>query len=736
MIFKINFALLLFIAALSPAYLQAQQTTPVDTTKHKEYNIQEVNVTGVRSLKGMGHLSDVVDGIIYAGKKTEVLLLDSIDANTAQSNPRQLLGRLPGAVFSETEGSGFPSNGIGFRGVNPVQSIETNTRQNGYNISSDLFGYNESYFLPPLEAVDRIEVIRGAASLQFGPQFGGAINYIIKQAPQDKPFEFNTEQTVGSYGFFNSYNSIGGTYKGFSYFGYFDYSNAKGWRPNSDYRQFNGYARLQYAFNEKVKLGVEYTAMQNRIHMAGGLDDAEFNADPAASYRARNWISTPWNIVAVTLDARITDKVSFSWKTAYTHSARNLVWRNEDGGPGTLDTINPLTNQYDNREVEREQFDNITSEARIAVHYNLGKTENTLAGGIRFYYAHLGRFEDGTGTTGTDFNLSIDSSGWGTDLNFTTLNFAPFVENVFHITSKFSVTPGFRFEYIHSTVGGYTDDYGGPAEAVTGGRNRYLPLAGLGLQYNATSTTQLYANISQAYRPMDYDAITPLGSTSEIDPHLKDAYGFNSDIGFRGTVKNYLSFDVNAFFLLYNNTIGLEEKIDSLGQEYTLRTNVANSIHTGAETYIEVFPVKMLTNSNRFGQFSFYNSFSFVHAKYDEGIYKGNFVENAPQFIERLGATYAIQNFSVTFNFSYTSSCFTDAGNTVYSEDATVGKIPSYMVMDISASYKFLKRFNIKAGINNLANKNYFTLRTDEYPGPGIIPSIARSYYIGIGARF
>ena len=157
----------------------AQQ--PADTTAIglKVQEMKEISITGVRSLKGMGHLNDVVDGIIYAGKKTEVLLLDSIDANTAQSNPRQLLGRLPGAVFSETEGSGFPSNGIGFRGVSPVQSIETNTRQNGYNISSDLFGYNEAYYLPTLEAVDRIEVIRGAASLQFGP-----LTILLNKHPQ------------------------------------------------------------------------------------------------------------------------------------------------------------------------------------------------------------------------------------------------------------------------------------------------------------------------------------------------------------------------------------------------------------------------------------------------------------------------------------------------------------------------------------------------------------------------
>jgi Fe(3+) dicitrate transport protein len=719
---------LLFINLLSNA-----QTAD---TSSKTLNLNEVNIIGVRSLKGLGHLTDEGNCLIYAGKKTEVLLLDSIDANTAQNNPRQLLGRLPGAVFSETEGSGFPSNGIGFRGVNPVQSIETNTRQNGYNISADLFGYNEAYFLPPLEAVEQIQVIRGAASLQFGPQFGGAINYIVKEAPKARPFEFTSEQTAGSYGFFNSFNSIGGTYKGFNYYGYFDFSTAQGWRANSDYRTYDGYLHLGYKINDRIKIGAEYTAMQNRIHMAGGLDDAQWAADPRASYRSRNWLSSPWNIVALTLDAKISDRVSFSWKNAYMHSSRNLVWRNEDGGPRTLDTINPLTNHYDTREVEREQFDNITSEARLSIHYNIGETKNIFAGGLRFYYAHMVRLEDGVGTTGTDFTMTIDSTGWGKNLLYTTTNLAPFFENIFQVTSRFSITPGFRFEFIHSTAAGYIVDNNSKLDA-TGSKNRYLPLAGIGLQYQATHTTQIYANISHAYHPIDYAALSPFGSSAVIDPNMKDAYGFNADLGFRGTLKNYLLFDINGFALLYDNTIGIIQKTDSAGNTYDFRTNVANSLHTGIETYVEIFPVKMITSNERYGQFSFYNSFSYVHAKYISGLYKGNWDENAPQFIERFGATYAIRGFSITYNFSYTSACFTDATNTAYNpNDATVGRIPSYIVMDISASYKFLKHFNVKGGINNVAGANYFTLRTNEYPGPGIIPSMGRSFYISLGARF
>ena len=106
-----------------------------------------------KTVNGVGHLLDVKGSIIYAGKKTEVIIVDSLDANKAINNSRQILGRIPGLNIVETESSGFTANGIATRGLNPIQSIEMNTRQNGYNISADVYGYNEAYYIPPMEGV-------------------------------------------------------------------------------------------------------------------------------------------------------------------------------------------------------------------------------------------------------------------------------------------------------------------------------------------------------------------------------------------------------------------------------------------------------------------------------------------------------------------------------------------------------------------------------------------------------
>jgi Fe(3+) dicitrate transport protein len=117
-------------------------------------------------------------------------------------------------------------------------------------------------------------------------------------------------------------------------------------------------------------------------------------------------------------------------------------------------------------------------------------------------------------------------------------------------------------------------------------------------------------------------------------------------------------------------------------------------------------------------------------------------VEYAPQIIDRFGITWSHSLFSpssllsTTFLVSSTAKSYGDANNTVSSEDAIVGVIPAYTVLDWSASLRLPDNWNIKFGVNNLADKRYFTLRTDEYPGPGIIPSIGRSFYVSFGARF
>lgn len=699
----------------------------------KVQSINEVIVNGYKTVNGVGHLLDEKDGIIYAGKKTEVILVDSLDANKAINNTRQILGRIPGLNIVETETGGFTANGIATRGLNPNQSIEMNSRQNGYNVSADVYGYNEAYYLPPMEAVSRIELVRGAASLQFGSQFGGLVNYVIKEAPKKKPFEFVSSQTLGSFGLFNSFNSVGGNYKKISYYGFLQYRYMDGYRPNSQQSQLSGYGKIQYDQSDKLNFGVEYSLLRNNIKMPGGLTDEQFNENPKQSTRARNWLKTPWNIITAYANYTPSENTTFSLKSTYLFGNRSIVWRNEDGGANAVDAIDPQTNQYVPREVGKQDFNSSTTELRMSEKYTLGNNISTIAGGVRFSYGWFKRLGGGEGTTNSDFDLSI-TGDWGYNLDFTTTNVAPFVENIFRFGDKFSVTPGFRFEYLNSTAKGYKtkDDV---RIASNESRKRYIPLAGVGLEYKISRNTNIYGNISQAYRPIDYGELEPFGITSKIDPNLKDASGYNTDLGYRGIIKNYLNFDISAFYLAYNDRIGTVLKKDPVtNEEFTLRTNVANSVHKGIESYVEFNLLKFLNQQSEYG-LSIFNSFAYIDARYTSGEFKGNRVETATKIINRVGLVFNTKRFSTSFQVNSVGDAFGDATNSMQSDGAVAGYIPAYTVLDLSASYK-LKNFILKLGVNNLTDEQYFTRRADEYPGPGIIPSVDRSLYLGFTAKF
>ena len=699
----------------------------------KIHTLDDVTIKGIKTVRGTGHMPEVRNGIIYAGKKNEVILVDSLDANKAINNTRQILGRIPGLNIVETETGGFTANGIATRGLNPIQSIEMNTRQNGYNISGDVYGYNEAYYIPPMEAVQRIEMVRGAASLQFGAQFGGLVNYVTEDAPVNKPFEFTTSQTVGSFGLFNSFNSIGGNYKKLSYYAFLQYRYMDGYRPNSHQWQLSGLGKVNYKASEKLNMGVEYSLLRNQLKMPGGLTDSLFNVSSKISTRSRNWLKSPWNIIAAHVDYTPSENSTLSLKTTYLFGNRSLVWRNEDGGPEAVDEIDPLTNAFVNREVSKEGINNVTTELRFSQNYKLGNQRSTLAGGLRYAYAWFKRQGGGEGTTGSDCDLS-KTGDWGYNLDYTTTNIAPFVENIFRIGNKFSVTPGFRFEYLHSTAKGYriTDNV---KQVPNESRSRTFPLFGIGIEYKATPNTNMYANVSQAYRPIDYSQLTPFGVTSKIDQNLKDAYGFNSDLGYRGTIKNFLNFDIGGFYMAYNNRIGVVVLTDpSTGNQYSYRTNIANSVHKGIESYVEFNLLKYLNQNSKYG-LSIFNSFAYIDAKYTTGEFKGNRVEAAAETINRVGLIFNSKQFSTTFQINNVGDAYGDASNVKTNDDPIAGYIPAYTVLDFSATYK-IKKYAIKIGSNNLTNKSYFTRRTDEYPGPGIIPSTGRSFYVGLTAKF
>jgi Fe(3+) dicitrate transport protein len=706
----------------------------VDTLKSQ--NLPSVEIINTQIIKQVYRMNEVNEMNIMAGKKNEVINISALDADLTINNARQLFSKVPGISIWENDGSGIQTS-IATRGLNPNRSWEFNVRQNGVDISSDVFGYPEAYFTPPTEAVERIEIVRGAASLQFGPQFGGLLNYVIKKAPANKPVSFEARQTLGAYGLNNSYTSIGLNKKSFSFFGYFHHRTADGWRENSKYSIGTGYASLKWAPSPKFYAELQYTRMNYESQQPGGLTDSMFNVNAKQSVRSRNWMSTPWNILNLETGYNFNENTKIQLKVFALAAERNSI-----GNLSSIqisDTINATTNNFNNRQLDRDTYSNLGAELRFISNWKLFGKYNTLATGVRLFRGNTHRKANGKGSNGNDFDLNLASGTWGRDMFFQTLNQAAFAENIFRISPKLTITPGIRLEMVEAKSEGYINT-SAIGKTIPQQRNRTVVLAGIGAEFKVSKTTNIYGNFSQSFRPVTFAEITPSATTDTIDPNLKDASGYNTDLGYRGDINNFIHFDVSLFYLHYGNRIG---NLVRNGNQF--RTNIGTTASKGAEIYAEINLFQPIKKLRKFGSLNVFASLSFIDAQYTrwddpakindptKTLVKRS-VENAPQYIHRLGANYSYKKFSISYQINSVGSAYADALNTEKpNANATVGLIPAYVISDISFSFTFLKIYRLNGGINNLADSKYFTRRAGGYPGPGILPGMGRTWFVGFG---
>ena len=687
----------------------------------------------------VGRMRNVQDFGIYAAKKSEVILMDNLVGNLATNNPRQVYKGIAGLNIWESDGAGLQLS-IGARGLDPNRTSNFNTRQNGYDISADALGYPESYYTPPTQALDRIEIVRGAASLQYGPQFGGLLNFIFKKGNEDKVFEFTSENTVGSFGLLTTFNSVGGNKNGWNYYGFYQYKTGDGWRPNSAFDQQTIYGSIQKTFG-KLTLNGQFTRMNYLAQQAGGLADFEFNQNPRQSKRERNWFKVDWNLAALNLDYKFNENTKVNSRFFYLDAARQAL-----GELGAINRPDPLRE----RDLIKGTYNNFGNETRLIHRYKVGEQLTTFLVGTRYYQGFTtNRQGDASDGSDADFTFLNPDDLERSSYEFPSKNISVFAENLFNITDKWTITPGIRFEYIRTASEGFYKE-----RVFSGGQvifeqkfedarvnPRSLVLAGLGIGFKPNEMLELYGNFSQNYRSINFTDLAVVNPNLIIDSLLTDEKGFNIDFGIRGEFKdNAIRFDANIFYLSYQDRIGTGEIIVAdpavVERAVAFRTNIGDAQIFGLESYIEANLWQLYQpNNSDFSLVAFAN-FSLLHGEYTSGRsdFVNNQVELIPPFSIKTGVNFCWKTLKIAYQFAYTAEHFTDATNAVFVADATRGLIPAYQVQDLSLAYAY-KRFKFQTGVNNLTDNAYFTRRAVAYPGPGIIPSDGRNIYLTIGIK-
>jgi Fe(3+) dicitrate transport protein len=297
-----------------------------------------------------------------------------------------------------------------------------------------------------------------------------------------------------------------------------------------------------------------------------------------------------------------------------------------------------------------------------------------------------------------------------------------FAENKF-TWGDLTITPGFRLESVEQSVHSKTFNTAGVLQSerdVT--KHDVQPLFGLGIAYDLPAETQLYANISQSYRPTVFTEsviATPGSTATDTAPGL----GWSYELGFRGTPRQWFTFDTSLFLIDQDNRFAISNNV--LG-------SAGRSINTGWDGAFQVdligaYDALQGTKlASHLGSLSFHANATLLNAEIKGGPNDGSTPQFAPDYMVRTGFIYGFKGVKVSFLGTFVADHKAQDSNNPQFD------IPSYMTWDLTAEVPVTKNFTLMAGLNNVFNEDYYSRITSN----GIDPAYGRNFYVGASFQF
>ncbi len=656
-------------------------------------------------------MPDVQGETINAGKKNTVIDLDALPQIHA-SNYRQALIQTPGLVLSEES---TPLLSIGYRGLEPHRTQFTQVLKDGIPIHADQFGYPEAYYVPPLATIDRIEFIRGGASLMYGPQPGGALNFVTHQPRTDRVFGGGLTSTLGDDNALNTFFYVDGTRNRLGYYAYYNHRETDGFRShNSDVDLDAFHVKLALDAEGPSRWFATIESYREKHGEPGGLtlgsgpNDVNFDLDRDASSRLFDRFELDRDAATLTFEQDL-DAGQFSvraWAVDYTRHSR----RQRGGGFGSRPT-GPTAATND---IETQQFDTLGFEGRF-LHEWGGADQHVLAGGMQYF---------------TTDSPRVDSRGASADAitgarrvaSQRDIDYAPiFVENLFRF-GRFGVTPGVRIENYDQEV--RTEFVDPVAQPRSSKEDNTVVLFGLGLHYDWTARTRFYLNASESYRPVIFTESVPNSTTTVVSGDLEEGSSWQTDLGVRHESPIGLVFDASAFYARF------DDKVGGAGTTADPIRNIGEIEYLGIEAAVQ-YDFLRLGGEDRGQQLNGLLNFTLLDAEITRDSNParvGNAPQYAPDYVVRAGLVYARgEGRKVALLSTFVDDSFADDANT------TSRFLPSYQVWDLTAEWRVGRsRYALLGGVNNLFDKNYYSrIRND-----GIDPAPERNFYVGVRGEF
>jgi len=702
----------LLLAAVPRWALGAEEVATLEEIRVKAVKEEATGLTS-------SFLSDTVGAKIYAGKKTTVTPLQRLP-HIQNNNYRQAFAQLPGLLVSEMNNRGHVN--VNFRGIgDPHESQDLLTLKDGIPIGFDRLGYSTTYYNPPLEAVERVELIRGGSALLYGPQPGPVLNYVTYDPPADRTLSAGTQHILGSFGTYSTFNRIGGTVADrLGYLGYLYHSHSNGQRANEGFDITSGSVKAVLHQTPEGRFTWNLDVYESDNGEPGRLSLAQWQTNRRQTLRPGDRLFIKRYASSLSYERDLSQRTLMTL-TAYGNYFDRFSRRR---------TSNTSTqNNLDRREANAGG-----AEGRVRHRYDAFGGAHTLTAGSTLYVADLPRTQDrsSSGTYPTDLGNPIF------DFDYRTVYGALFGENRFRF-GKLLIIPAFRLELLNQRV---KENFNAGKTSALHNINEFsaVPLVGIGAQYDLPRNSRVFLNISQGYKPSQFDDLAPTGNNTLPATDLDEGKTWTYEAGFRGTPFPWLYYDASAFLTDYENFFGTV----TAGSN-TQRRNVGRALYRGLDLGGEIDLIGLVDFLGghahqekssglgaRWGSFSLYGNVSLLSARFTDGPQRKKEPAYAPSYLVKSGVIWRwLDRGKIALLGTLVEDHYWADDNGAGSTGLTA--IPAYAVWDLTGEF-FLCKDAVKLffGINNLTDEAYFSrVRSD-----GIEPALERNYYGGVSIQF
>jgi Fe(3+) dicitrate transport protein len=645
--------------------------------------------------------------VIGAAEKLEHLpgsgqILDRQELESSRVfTTNEALRKVPGVHVRDEEGLGLRPN-IGIRGLNPTRSTKVTLLEDGIPLAYAPYGDNASYYHPPIERFERIEVLKGAGQNIFGPQtIGGVVNYITPTPPRE--FGGSIAATGGNRDYFNGKLQVGGNNM------LLDVTRKQGdgARDNIDsaLNDFNFKSVVGLGSRQALTLRASYFTEDSTLTYSG-LTEAEYrNFGGRYNPFKNDKFATNRTGLSATHEAQLAGEALLTTNLYYSNFDRDW-WRQSstttDTQCGTAFRDARLAGTAVNPDSCNSIQGRLRSyyvwgvEPRLTLAHGAFGVKNELTAGLKAHFEEQKRKQkNGTSPTARDGALVEDNLR-------ETKAYSGFVQNRF-LLGKWTLTPNLRYEFIDHAR---KDNRTGVEGADT--LDKWIP--GLGATYNPAKNLTVFAGVHKGFAPPRVeDLIGSTGTSTDVGPEEST----NWELGLRAEPSAAIHLQATLFRNDFSRQIAVgsiaggstplaEGETLYQGLELSGRAKADSGLYVqGAFTYLptaeQTTPFKQVAGGATVS-----------------GSAAGKRLPYAPK--EQLTAAlgYAKGALDVQLEGVYVGEQFSDFANTETAvANGQFGKIADYTVWNAALNYRLDKKGpTLFATVKNLADKTYIVDRT------------------------